>query len=88
MHLEVSIYLKILKVDLHKKEKDIKQWQFNGNIDQIAGLLSILATGGLFYMIMNDRWSFIEFDQRENYIGLRSERRVKERFLSRASWSK
>lgn len=31
-------------------------------------------------MIMNDRWSFIQFDRRQNYIGLRSERRVKDGF--------
>ena len=68
------------KVNLHKKEKNIKTWQFNGNIDQIAGIISFLATGGLFYMIMNDRWSFIQFDRRQNYIGLRSERRVKDGF--------
>ena len=31
-------------------------------------------------MIMNDRWSYIDFDGRQNYIGLRSERRVKDGF--------
>ena len=79
--LEVALELPDIwksKVNLHKKEKEIKNWQFNGNIDQIAGLISFVATGGLLYMIMNDRWSYIDFDGRQNYIGLRSERRVKD----------
>ena len=38
-------------------------------------------------MIMNDRWSFISFDQRHNYVGLRSERRVKDGFLNRRKGS-
>ena len=78
----VSSNLEKLKDNLRKKDKRITAWQFNGNIDQAAGVGSVLATGFLFYMIMNDRWSFIEFDQRENYKGLRSERKAKESFFS------
>ena len=77
----VSNNLEKLKDNLRKKDKRITAWQFNGNIDQAAGVGSVLATGFLFYMIMNDRWSFIEFDQRENYKGLRSERKAKESFF-------